>query len=135
MAFSTRAFALGILGAVVVGSAAVAQIPDQFTNLRLLDPDIDKKQLVGTMRDWAAGIGARCNYCHVGPDDLVGMDFASDDKATKRTARKMLEMSRVINRQLLADLPTAEGRRHRVASCYTCHRGEAMPKNIPPPGP
>lgn len=135
MTVLTSAFALAILGTVVVGSAGIAQIPDSFTNLQLLDPDIDKNQLVATMRNWADGIGARCNYCHMGPDDLVGMDFASDEKATKRTARKMLEMSRVINRELLADLPTAEGRRHRVASCYTCHRGEAKPKNIPPRAP
>lgn len=125
--------AFGLLGLLLIPAAAGAQIPDAFTNLQLLDPDIEKERLVGTMKNWAAGIGQRCNYCHVGPDDLVGMDFASDEKATKRTARKMLEMSRIINRELLAELPTAEGRRHMVASCYTCHRGEAKPKNIPPP--
>jgi len=125
--------AFGLLGLLLIPTAAGAQIPDTFTNLRLLDPDIEKERLVGTMKNWAAGIGQRCNYCHVGPDDLVGMDFASDEKATKRTARKMLEMSRIINRELLAELPTAEGRRPMVASCYTCHRGKAKPKNIPPP--
>ena len=86
------------------------------------------------MRDWATGIGQRCNYCHVGPDNLEGMDFASDEKATKRTARKMLEMARVINRELLDELPTAEGRRHMVVSCYVCHLGKAKPpRNVPPP--
>ena len=119
--------------ALTLGLPAGAQIPDEFSNLQLLDPEIDKERLVGTMRDWAAGIGARCNYCHIGPDDLVGMDFASDEKATKRTARKMLEMARSINRELLRDLPTVEeGRRHRVVSCYTCHRAESKPRNIPP---
>ncbi len=109
-----------------------AQIPDEFTNLKLLDPEISKGQLVGTMRDWAGGLGVRCNHCHVGPDDLVGMDFASDEKATKRTARRMLEMARRINGELLADLPVVEeGAQHQVVSCYTCHRGRSKPpRNI-----
>ncbi len=124
---------LSLFGVFSLAIAASAQIPDQFTNLKLLDPEISKAQLVGTMRDWAQGIGQRCNYCHVGPDNLEGMDFASDEKPTKRTARKMLVMARVINRELLADLPTVEGRRHMVVSCYVCHQGnERPPRNTPP---
>jgi len=114
--------------AIFVPLGALAQIPDDFTNLKVLAPDIEKGQLVGTMRDWAGGLGVRCTYCHVGPDNLVGMDFASDDKPTKRTARKMLEMARAINRELMADLPTVEeSRRHQVVSCHTCHHGIAKP--------
>ena len=116
--------------AVLLASPLSAQIPDEFTNLKLLDPEIEKNQLVGTMRDWAMGLGVRCNHCHVGPDNLEGMDFASDEKATKRTARKMLELSRAVNRELLAELPTVteDGRaRAQVVSCYTCHRGMAKP--------
>ena len=112
-----------------------AQVPDEFTNLRLLDPDIEKERLVDTMRDWAIGLDVRCNHCHVGPANLEGMDFASDDKPEKRTARKMLEMSRVINRELLKDLPVAEDRRSMIVSCYTCHRGAPKPKNVPPRDP
>ncbi len=109
-----------------------AQIPDEFTNLQLLNPEIEKDRLVGTMKNWADGLGVRCNHCHVGPDDLQGMNFASDEKAEKRTARKMLEMSRVINRELMKEIPIAEGRRSMVVSCFTCHRGQTKPKNIPP---
>lgn len=129
-----RVFTYVLLCLLSVTPVAFAQIPDTFTNLQLLDPDISRDQLVGTMRDWAMGIGQRCSYCHVGPDNLEGMDFASDTKATKRTARKMLEMARIINRDLLDELPTVEGRRHMVVSCYLCHLGEARPpRNVPPP--
>jgi tetratricopeptide (TPR) repeat protein len=124
-------FALLLLACLVFSAPAlVAQIPDEFENLQLLDPEIGKRDLVGTMRDWATGLGVRCNHCHVGPDNLVGMDFASDEKATKKTARRMLEMSRAINRELLADLPVvqASGReRAQIVSCYTCHRGLDVP--------
>ena len=120
------------LAASLFASALVAQIPDEFTNLKLLPKEISKQDLVGTMRDWAGGLGVRCNHCHVGPDNLQGMDFATDEKATKRTARKMLEMSRAINGQMLAALPTVdEGAEAQVVSCYTCHRGLSKPpRNI-----
>jgi tetratricopeptide (TPR) repeat protein len=110
----------------------MSQVPNEFTNLELLDPEISRGDLVSTMRDWATGLGVRCAHCHVGPDDLVGMDFASDEKATKRTARRMLELARAINGDLMADLPVVEkGRRHQVVSCFTCHRGQAKPpRNI-----
>lgn len=121
-----------LLTVAFAATAVNAQIPDEFSNLKLLSKDISKQQLVGTMRDWAGGLGVRCNHCHVGPDNLQGMDFASDEKATKRTARRMLEMSRAINGSLLAELPTVEGdAKHQVVSCYTCHRGLAKPpRNI-----
>lgn len=125
------ATALVTLLGLCAGGAA-GQIPDEFTNLELLDKDIEKRQLVSIMRDWAVGLGVRCNHCHVGPDNLVGMDFASDEKATKQTARQMLEMARAVNRELLADLPVVEeGASHQNVSCYTCHRGQAKPpRNI-----
>jgi len=111
-----------------IAGTATAQIPDEFTNLKLLDPEISKPELVGTMRGWATGLGVRCNHCHVGPDNLEGMDFASDEKDTKRTARRMLEMLRAINGELTADLPVVEaGQETQTVSCYTCHRGQSTP--------
>lgn len=111
---------------------AGAQIPDEVENLQLLDPEISKPLLLETMKAWTAGLGVRCSHCHVGPDNLQGMDFASDEKATKRTARRMLEMVRSINGPLLAGLPVnaAEngGDEHaQVVSCHTCHRGAPTP--------
>lgn len=43
--------ALGLLGLLLIPTAAGAQIPDTFTNLRLLDPDIEKERLVGTRKN------------------------------------------------------------------------------------
>jgi len=122
--FASALLCLGALGAGV----ASAQIPDEFTNLELLEKDITKGRLVSVMRGWTSSLGVRCNHCHVGPDNLVGMDFASDEKATKRTARRMLLMARAVNLELLADLPVvSDGAKHQNVSCYTCHRGQAKP--------
>lgn len=111
---------------------AVAQVPDTFTNLTVIDEDSSRRELVSIMRSWAGDLGVRCSHCHVGPDNLVGMDFASDDKETKRTARRMLGMLRAINGPMLADLPIREApAKAQVVTCYSCHRGQARPpRNI-----
>ena len=68
----------------------LAQIPQTFTNLQVLPKDIPRAQLVATMRGFAGALGGRCTHCHVGPDNLQGMDFAIDEKGTKKVARTTL---------------------------------------------
>lgn len=59
-----------------------------------------------------------CNYCH------VAGNFADDSVYTKTVARKMLQMTQKIN----------SGWKTHVAetgvTCYTCHRGNNIPKEI-----
>ena len=56
-----------------------AQIPDKFSNLKVLPKDISKGELIGNMKNAAIGLGVRCTFCHVGEgDDLSTFDFASD---------------------------------------------------------
>lgn len=104
---------------LILLSAAVpvrSQIPDEVTNLQLLDPQIDKEELVSIMRSFALDLGVRCNHCHVGPENLQGMDFASDELATKRTARETIKMVRAIERGHLAALPVVVEGDRREAS-------------------
>jgi tetratricopeptide (TPR) repeat protein len=116
------AAALAALGAA---APLAAQVPDKFTNLKVLPKDIAKPELVRTMRGWATDLGVRCAHCHEGPDDLQGMDFAIDTKPTKRAAREMLRMVQAIDTAVKA-LPAREGTRDGV-TCYTCHRRQARP--------
>ena len=121
-----------LCGAVVLlagmGSAS-AQIPDEFTNFKVLDEDIGKRELVGVMRDFAGGLGVRCTHCHLGktPGSLEGVDFASDELEVKKVARAMMKMVRQINDRLLP----ATGRDSLVkVRCVTCHRGIAEPESL-----
>jgi tetratricopeptide (TPR) repeat protein len=115
-----------VLSAAVFASPAFAQIPTKFTNLRVLPKDISRAELVLTMRGFAGALGVRCTHCHVGPDDLQGMDFATDEKQMKQIARTMLRMMRSINADYLDALPAREGTRQQV-TCLTCHRREQRP--------
>jgi hypothetical protein len=67
-------------------------------------------------------LGVTCSYCH------VEGDFSSDEKRTKRAAREIQSMHRMINQQLakMENLQTDADR--RAISCILCHRGEAIPR-------
>jgi len=110
-------------------TVAQAQIPDTFKNLQILPKDSTKAQVVEVMRNFAGGLGVRCNHCHVGENaaTLEGFDFASDEKEAKKIARVMMKMTREINEKLLP----ATGRSPLVeVRCVTCHRGLVKPETL-----
>ena len=59
-----------------------------------------------------------CNYCH-NPENM-----ASDEKYTKIVARRMLQMTRTINSRWSSHV------QQTGVTCYTCHRGNAVPANV-----
>jgi hypothetical protein len=106
--------------------------PDSFTNLKVLPKTIDQQTLIATMRGFSLSLGVRCTHCHVAARDdapLDSIDFAKDDKRTKKTARVMLEMVQHINAEHLADVPERPQPKVEVR-CMTCHRGVARPRLI-----
>src|SRR6185295_12608097 len=107
--------------------AAPAQIPDKFVNLKVLPKKITKDDLVSTMRQFSIGLGVRCNYCHAQADSSKGMNFASDAKKEKTTARAMIKMVNEINTKLI---PKAGMKSPAKVQCITCHRGVASPKTL-----
>ncbi len=120
--------------AFLAGSSA-AQVPDTFTNLRVLAKNIEKRALVQTMKDFTRALGARCSDCHMGEEsaDLSTYDFASDGKALKRSARTMMRWQAEMNRTLRKQLKPSDGRAPSEVTCATCHRGRLTPENQMPP--
>lgn len=112
---------------VLVSVPATAQVPDEFTNLKLFPKDIGKRELVSSMRQFAGALGVRCKHCHVGPDNLEGMDFATDELEPKRVARAMMKMTQEINDRLM---PTTGRSSALAVRCVTCHRGVTRPEQI-----
>ena len=119
-----------ILAIACAGSLG-AQIPAKFENLQYFPKDIARDTLVNIMRGFSFALGVRCQYCHAGGDGIsfVGVEFKSDDKATKRKARYMLRMADTINDRLLAALPDRSVPPVRVG-CVTCHRGLSKPATL-----
>ena len=78
----------------------------------------------------AASLGVKCNHCHM--IDSTGWHMELDDKPTKRTARKMMQM--------VIDINAANFGGRTEVTCYTCHRGSTEPASVlalplPPPAP
>ena len=123
---------LGTLACLVLLSwngSASAQIPDKFTNLRILPKTIAKDDLVSTMRQFSIGLGVRCNYCHAQGDSAKGkgLDFASDAKKEKGIARGMMKMVDKINTKLV---PSTGVKSPAKVQCVTCHHGVETPETL-----
>ncbi|MCX7891304.1 MAG: photosynthetic reaction center cytochrome PufC [Burkholderiales bacterium] len=78
----------------------------------------DFNRLMVAITTWVAPPDKACLYCHV-----EGKDLSEDNLYTKVVARRMLQMTRHIN---------ADWKKHVAdtgVTCYTCHRGQAVPAN------
>ena len=109
--------------------AAEAQMPDKFTNLQYFPKTISRQELMGNMRGFSFSLGVRCQFCHAGKDGnkREQMDFASDGKDTKKTARAMLRMVDAINQEYIAKM----GRTAPIrVECVTCHHQLSIPKTM-----
>ena len=92
------------------------------TNLKVLPKDIARPALTTLMRGYTAALGVQCNHCHV--EDMAAR--ASDDNAKKDIARKMIQMTMDLNKQLDAMGTPAAADAPKV-TCFTCHRGAIKP--------
>ncbi len=103
MATSTATIAAIISIYLTTTGTATAGIFDDPKNLEVLPEDISAEDLRQTMRGFAQGTGSRCSACHVGKieADLSTYDFSIDDKEKKLKARKMIQLVRDINENIL----------------------------------
>jgi len=88
-------------------------------NLKVLKPDVNIRQV---MMGFTVGLGVKCDYCHI---VAPALDFASDENPKKEIARRMIKMAEDANATF------GDSKEH--VTCYTCHRGETLPKTAPPP--
>ena len=126
---SARALILFALMLTLSTGAAYAEIPDEFTNLKVFPKGIGKRDLVGVMREFSDALGVRCHHCHQmrTPGDFNSIDWASDVLPEKDAARGMLQMVGQLNNNLL---PQAMGKPGGTVRCVTCHRGLADPRTL-----
>jgi len=117
---------------LLAATSAAAQIPDKFTNLKVLPTDISKRDLESTMRSFAFALGVRCDHCHVekkAPEK--GLDFAADEKDAKKTARVMLQMVAAINHDYISKVLKAPTDSAAIqVQCVTCHHGLTQPRPL-----
>jgi photosynthetic reaction center cytochrome c subunit len=91
-------------------------VSKKFKNVQVLNDlnVLEFSRLMGAFTTWIAPEEG-CNYCH------NAENLASDEKYTKRVARRMIQMVRGINNEWK---PHVAG---TGVTCWTCHRGRAVP--------
>lgn len=113
-------------------SVAFTHEPPGYKNLKILPKDISKEALDSVMHHYSRSLGVKCGFCHVHNEELKTWDMAIDAKPEKQIARKMMLMEKGINTTYF---PVEEGDKNvqiiQAVTCYTCHKGEAMPVSFP----
>lgn len=121
---------LALIASTLTAGIASAQIPDTFTNLKVLPKETTKPELVRVMRGFSTALGVRCVHCHVSDAaDPSKMNFAADDKETKQLARSMMKLTQQINTTLAAEIGAVRPARLEVG-CFTCHHGNFRPETL-----
>jgi hypothetical protein len=92
---------------------AVKTAGESLKNVHILT-DVPMDSFDDTMWSMSIALGVTCEHCHTPPA------FENDDKATKQTARGMIQMVRELNAKNFA------GRQQ--VTCFTCHQGGLRPK-------
>ncbi len=95
---------------------------EAYQNVQVLK-DIDSNELLRQMTAIAKWVAPEtgCSYCHAD-----GHNFSEDVLYTKIVARRMIQMTRHLN----ADWKQHVAIKGAGVTCYTCHRGNNIPKNV-----
>jgi hypothetical protein len=104
------------------------------TNLQVLPKDIPGPELMKVMHSFESQVGVGCGFCHAADETTHHLNFASDAKPEKATARVMMHMTHDINEKYLTQINDPDHADHPApqVTCGTCHRGKSMPEAFAP---
>ena len=111
------------------------------TNLKVLPKTLTGDQVHDIMHGWAAALGTKCTTCHAEdpnkkmPNGRPALNFASDEKKEKETARLMVKMTMDINDNYTSMVESKHDNTEaaKKVTCGTCHRGHLDPEAYVPP--
>ncbi len=110
--------------AVLTTLAAPLQAASEPKNLQVLDKNISKDDLKRMMEGFAAQLGVKCTFCH------VGEQYEKDDRKQKSDARRMIRLVFDMKAKK-ADYFKATVKENAI-QCAMCHRGKAQPEAFIP---
>jgi hypothetical protein len=120
---SIAGIGLGLIVYLTVSGNAQPQIGQQekpveqvYKNIQVLT-GLPASELDGVMLFMSASMGVGCTHCHTS-------SWENDDKTTMTATRRMIAMTRAINKDNFSGNP--------AITCYTCHRGQHNTEPLPP---
>jgi hypothetical protein len=110
-------------------NAATPPDEHKHKNLKILPKNINHEDLDKVMDGFKEALGVKCNFCHAPEADSTNhhLDFASDAKPEKNTARYMMKMTAKINKKYFNFNKDENGKSVQTITCITCHRGSPHP--------
>lgn len=105
-------------------------------NCKVIPKNTDEDQMERIMYQYSHQLGVTCSYCHpdTKPDIFpVRVDFVTDEKPEKRTARKMMIMTDKLNKKFFGysnNYSFESLSAHPGITCNTCHRGITKPNTM-----
>lgn len=118
-----------LTGISFIAISATQRVSEKAVNLKVLPKNIDEHALDDIMvKECGESLGVQCNYCHVQDKTTQKYDYASDAIPEKDTARAMMRMTIELNKKYFFKTNPMIGDKVSVVTCYTCHRGNAVPK-------
>jgi photosynthetic reaction center cytochrome c subunit len=134
MRVGSRQGILSVLMLIVAGTLGVASANGQavptpkqplaeeaFKNVQVLR-GLPASEFIETMGFFAVSLTANCTTCH-GDASAGSWDHYADDTYLKQMTRKMVLMVNLINQSNFGG--------KREVTCYTCHRGDRIPRITP----
>ena len=119
---------IGLIYFIIISVSFTADTPPGFKNLKILPKNISEHLLDSIMENFSVSLGVKCEFCHVHNETKNTWDMVSDANPDKLIARKMMLMMNGINAKYF---PAPKGAKDqqliKAITCYTCHKGEAIP--------
>ena len=123
---------------IVWAPPSAGDMPDEFQNLQLLDPEISKDDLKTIMKGFTKQLDVKCDFCHIIDE------YHKDDNKHKRIARDMIRLVGYLRQNRDAYFPQEEEEEKEeemveepeaeVLTCWLCHRGSAEVEVFMPDG-
>lgn len=126
----TLAVIASIATIICVTSATMPEDKEpEYKNLKVLPKKISHEEMEKVMRHYNKALGVKCNFCHAKSEDGSNkLDFASDAKPEKQSAREMMKMTNKINQKYFGGKKEMFNHAAMEVSCNTCHNGKAHPE-------
>ena len=114
---------LALSSPTVVAQDRPTPSPAEGPNIKVLK-GLLVPEFVAEMEFMVQALGVNCQFCH------VRNNYAAETNDYKITARRMIEMTRLINQQFFPDYTPPEGAsKLGKVTCMTCHQGNEKPKS------
>ncbi|WP_207532541.1 c-type cytochrome [Desertivirga arenae] len=126
----TLAVIASITTIIFVTSATMPEDNEpQYKNLKVLPKKISHDEMDKVMHHYNKALGVKCNFCHAKASDGSNkLDFASDEKPEKQSAREMMKMTNKINLKYFGGKKEVFNHAAMEVSCNTCHNGKSHPE-------